>query len=187
MTASPSYQAYNELFHSLYSELCNYANGFLNDEAVAEDVVQETFIRLWQKHQEIIGIPNIKAYLFRAVRNNSISALRKRNAEEAGNKGFEWLAEVSEDPDAQEKEQVKPYYDQLIYEAIANLPPQCREVFTCCRLQGMTHQQTAAKLGLSAKTVENYMGRALKLLRKYLGQYGLPVTFFFLLNMLMQG
>ncbi|MBC9910236.1 RNA polymerase sigma-70 factor [Chitinophaga varians] len=182
MITSPSYQAYNELFHSLYSELCNYANSFLNDDAAAEDVVQETFIRLWQKHRELIGIPNIKAYLYRAVRNNSISVLRKRTAEEAGNKGFEWVADVSEDPDAREVSEAKPFYEQLIYEAIANLPPQCREVFTCCRIQGMTHQQTADKLGLSAKTVENYMGRALKILRKYLGQYGLPVFIFFLLK-----
>ncbi|HVI49556.1 MAG TPA: RNA polymerase sigma-70 factor [Chitinophaga sp.] len=184
MTTSPSYQAYNELFHALYNELCNYANSYLHDDAAAEDVVQETFIKLWQKHRELIGIPNIKSYLFRAVRNNSISELRKRNAEDAGNKGFEWMTEASEEPDELERQQAKPYYDQLIYEAIANLPPQCREVFTCCRLQGMTHQQTAAKLGLSAKTVENYMGRALKLLRKYLSKYGLPTLLLFLLKML---
>ncbi|NSL86497.1 RNA polymerase sigma-70 factor [Chitinophaga solisilvae] len=182
MTATPSFQAYNDLFHSLYNELCNYANTFLNDDDAAEDVVQETFIKLWQKHREIIGIPNIKAYLFRAVRNNSISALRRRNAEETGNKAYEWVVDVSEEPDALEKQNAKPYYEQLIYEAIANLPPQCREVFTCCRLQGMTHQQTAVKLGLSAKTVENYMGRALKILRKYLGEYGLPAGLLFLLK-----
>jgi RNA polymerase sigma-70 factor (family 1) len=184
MITSPSYKAYNELFHAQYNDLCNYAYSFLKDDAAAEDVVQETFIKLWQKHQDLIGIPNIKAYLFRAVRNNSISALRKQSTEEAGNKGFEWIADISEDPEVQEKENAKPYYDQLIYEAIANLPPQCREVFTCCRLHGMTHQQTAVKLGLSAKTVENYMGRALKILRKYLQKYGLPISVFFLLKIL---
>lgn len=185
MITSPSYQAYKELFHSQYNDLCNYAYSFLKDDAAAEDVVQETFIRLWEKHQQLIDIPNIKAYLFRAVRNNSISVLRKQTTEEAGNKGFEWTLELTEDPQAQEIAQTKPYYEQLIYEAIANLPPQCREVFTCCRLQGMTHQQTAVKLGLSAKTVENYMGRALKLLRKYLQQYGLPISILFMLKILM--
>ncbi|MCW3465521.1 RNA polymerase sigma-70 factor [Chitinophaga nivalis] len=185
MTNTPSYQAYKALFHAQYNDLCNYAFSFLGNDAAAEDVVQETFIKLWQKHQELISIPNIRSYLFRAVRNNSISVLRKQQVEEAGNKAFEWLADVSEDPDEQERENAKPYYDQLIYEAIANLPPQCREVFTCCRLQGMTHQQAATKLGLSAKTVENYMGRALKLLRKYLQQYGLPAGILFLLKLSM--
>ncbi|MBO9731226.1 MAG: RNA polymerase sigma-70 factor [Chitinophaga sp.] len=184
MLTSPSYQAYKELFHSQYNDLCNYAYSFLKDDAAAEDVVQETFIRLWEKHQNLIGIPNIKAYLFRAVRNNSISALRKLGTEEAGNKGFEWISDSMEDPDAREIENARPYYEQLIYEAVANLPPQCREVFTCCRINGMTHQQAATKLGLSAKTVENYMGRALKLLRKYLLQYGLPVSILFLLKIL---
>ncbi|WP_339071118.1 RNA polymerase sigma-70 factor [Chitinophaga sp. 212800008-4] len=174
MITSPSYQAYKELFHSQYNDLCNYAYSFLKDDAAAEDVVQETFIRLWEKHQGLIGIPNIKAYLFRAVRNNSISVLRKQNTEEAGNKGFEWVADYADDPEHREIENARPHYEQLLREAIANLPPQCREVFTCCRLEGMTHQQTAVKLGLSAKTVENYMGRALKLLRKYLQKYGLP-------------
>jgi RNA polymerase sigma-70 factor (ECF subfamily) len=185
MVTSPSYQAYKELFHSQYNDLCNYAYSFLKDDAAAEDVVQETFIKLWEKHRELIGIPNIKAYLFRAVRNNSISALRKLNTEEAGNKGFEWIADIAEDPNAKEIENARPYYEQLIYEAIANLPPQCREVFTCCRINGMTHQQTAIKLGLSAKTVENYMGRALKLLRKYLQQYGLPMSILFILKLFM--
>ncbi|NIG56058.1 RNA polymerase sigma-70 factor [Chitinophaga sp. Cy-1792] len=184
MITSPSYQAYQALFHSLYNELCNYAYSFLNDDAAAEDVVQETFIKLWQKHQDLIGIPNIKAYLFRAVRNNSISALRKINVEQAHNKGYELLADYSEEPGEQEKEQSKPYYEQLIYEAIENLPPQCKEVFTRCRVKGMTHQQAAAELGLSAKTVENYMGRALKILRKYLSAYGLPVCMLFLVNLL---
>ena len=185
MITPPSYQAYQELFHSQYNDLCNYAYSFLKDDAAAEDVVQETFIKLWEKHRELISIPNIKAYLFRAVRNNSISALRKLNTEEAGNKGFEWMADIAEDPNVQEIENARPYYEQLIYEAIANLPPQCREVFTCCRINGMTHQQTAAKLGLSSKTVENYMGRALKLLRKSLQQYGLPMSILFLLKLFM--
>lgn len=184
MVTTPSYAAYKELFHSQYSDLCNYANSYLKDDAVAEDVVQETFIRLWEKHPELIEMPNIKAYLYRAVRNNSISVLRKQSTEDNGNKGYEWLQDSSEDPDANEIAASKPHYDKLIYEAIAQLPPQCREVFTCCRVQGMTHQQTALKLGLSPKTVENYMGRALKLLRKYLYKYGLPIGILFLLKIL---
>ncbi|WP_143306782.1 RNA polymerase sigma-70 factor [Chitinophaga vietnamensis] len=182
MITTPSYQAYNELFHSLYNELCNYAYSFLNDDAAAEDVVQETFIKLWQKHQDMIGMPNIKAYLFRAVRNNSISVLRKKAVENANSKAFELTLDTSEEPDLQERERVKPYYEQLVREAIANLPPQCYEVFTRCRMQGMTHQQAADDMGLSAKTVENYMGRALKLLRKYLRQYGLPAALLIVLK-----
>ncbi len=178
----PSYQAYKDLFESLYGELCNYAYTFLNDDAAAEDVVQETFIRLWQRHQEMIGIPNIKPYLYRAVRNNSISALRKLQVEQSHQKGFEQLADISEEPSENEKREAKPHYEKLIYEAIANLPPQCREVFTRCRVQGMTHQQAANELGLSAKTVENYMGRALKILRKYLADYGLPVCLLLMVN-----
>ncbi|MFY0256232.1 RNA polymerase sigma-70 factor [Chitinophaga sp. 30R24] len=185
MITSPSYQAYKELFYSQYNDLCNYAYSFLKDDAAAEDVVQETFIKLWEKHREQIGIPNIKAYLFRAVRNNSISALRKQYTENASQKGFESFVEIAENPDTLEIENAKPYFEQLVYEAIANLPPQCREVFTCCRIQGMTHLQTAQKLGLSAKTVENYMGRALKLLRKYLQQYGLPMSIIFLLKLIL--
>lgn len=175
MVKTPSYRAYKELFYSQYSDLCNYAYSYLKDDAAAEDVVQETFIKLWEKHPEMIDMPNIKAYLYRAVRNNSISVLRKQTTEDNGNKGFEWVQDISEDPEAKEIAEAKPHYDKLIYEAIAQLPPQCREVFTCCRVQGMTHQQAATKLGLSPKTVENYMGRALKLLRKYLQQYGLPI------------
>lgn len=174
MRTEPSYRLYSELFQELYQELCNYAYTYLQDDAAAEDVVQETFTRLWQKHREMISAAHIRPYLFRAVRNNCISAIRSHQAGEAAGKSYEVVMDDSQEPNVFEKEQVKPHYEQLIYEAIANLPPQCREVFTCCKLKGMTHQQTATQLGLSAKTVENYMGRALKLLRKYLQQYGLP-------------
>ncbi|MBV7530081.1 RNA polymerase sigma-70 factor [Chitinophaga sp. sic0106] len=184
MITSPSYQAYKDLFHSLYNELCNYAYSFLNDDAAAEDVVQETFIKLWQKHPDLIQMPNIKPYLFRAVRNNSISVIRKLQVEQNNQKGYGQLADISEEPDELEKAAAKPYFDQLIYEAIANLPPQCREVFTRCRIQGMTHQQAATDLGLSAKTVENYMGRALKILRKYLADYGLPAGILLMIKLL---
>jgi len=185
MITSPSYQAYKDLFHALYNELCNYAYSFLNDDAAAEDVVQETFIKLWQKHPDMIQLPNIRPYLYRAVRNNSITVLRKQQVEQNNKKGFIQLADVREEPREEEKETVKPYFDQLIHEAIANLPPQCREVFTRCRMQGMTHQQAAADLGLSAKTVENYMGRALKILRKYLADYGLPAAALLMIKILM--
>lgn len=184
MTGSASYQQFKDLFQSLYGELCNYAYSFLMDDAAAEDVVQETFIKLWEKHPEMINIPSINAYLFRAVRNNSISALRKINTTVTATKAISYTLPIETAPDAFSKEELTPYYEQFLYEAIASLPPQCREVFTCCKLKGMSQQQTAAQLGLSVKTVENYMGRALKLLRKYLKACGFPTGLLLLIKML---
>jgi RNA polymerase sigma-70 factor (family 1) len=184
MTRPTSYQQFKDLFQSLYGELCNYAYSFLLDDAAAEDVVQETFIKLWEKHSEMIGIPNINAYLFRAVRNNSISALRKLNTTANASKAISYTLATETEPEAFAKEALTPYYEQFLYEAIASLPPQCREVFTCCKLKGMSQQQTATQLGLSVKTVENYMGRALKLLRKYLTTAGFPIVVVLIIKML---
>jgi RNA polymerase sigma-70 factor (family 1) len=183
MTASV-YKQFEELFHSLYSELCNYAYHFLKNDAEAEDVVQETFINIWQKHRDIINA-DMKYYLYRAVRNNSISMLRKRNNAEAENKALSYIQDGEQEPDVwRQKESGPPNQKALIAEAIASLPPQCREVFTCCKLRSMSYQQTADHMGLSVKTVENYMGRALKLLREYLKKYGLPASLILLIKML---
>lgn len=179
----PVYKQFEELFHSLYSELCNYAYHFLKNDAEAEDVVQETFINIWQKHRDIINA-DMKYYLYRAVRNNSISLLRKRKNAEAESKALSYIQDWEQEPEVWQQKNSAVNQQALIAGAIASLPPQCREVFTCCKLKAMSYQQTADHMGLSVKTVENYMGRALKQLREQLKKYGLPAGLILLIKML---
>lgn len=163
--ASPE-TIFKELFSAEYSKLCRYALTYMQDEHAAEDVVQDTFIRIWETRRELITSPDIRYYLVTAVRNNCISALRKQksnklrfpeNAPEGEAEPF--LTSMQHHQEAEER-------SSRLSKALDTLPPKCREVFLMTKMQGLSYRQVAEGLGISIKTVENQMGKALKMLRE---------------------
>lgn len=161
----------HDLFQAHYVELCRFAYRYVNSRAVAEELVQECFYRVWR--QAGVAGPDderiTRAYLYRAVRNQALNHLKHRRVEEA------W-----ETADRQREPDVAPSPDQTldtaelgraIREAVEQLPERCRAVFVLRRDQGMSYDEIATTLGLSEKTVENHMGRALRSLRERLKPY----------------
>ncbi len=162
--------AFKELFDREYNNLCRYAMTYMQDSHLAEDVVQETFIKLWEQKQNLIALAEVKYYLITAVRNNCITALRKQskagvqfaeNTPEPDPEPFITTTQIREDANEQAKK---------IADALDRLPPKCKEVFLMVKLHGMSYKQTAEMLKLSVKTVENQMGKAIKTLREYSSQ-----------------
>jgi RNA polymerase sigma-70 factor (family 1) len=155
------YHSFQQLFNTWYNTLCNYAYSFLKDRDTSEDIVQEVFVRIWEDRPQIIGTEGVRYYLFTAVRNNCISRLRKekRQVVLSLDEGMPTPApERREDPD----------YRALVRIAIDELPPRCREVFLLSRFSKMTYKDIARSLDISEKTVENQLGKALKLIRAFL-------------------
>jgi RNA polymerase sigma-70 factor (ECF subfamily) len=158
--------AFKHLFAQEYSKLCRYALTFLSDSHQAEDVVQETFIRIWERQRDIIASPNARFYLISAVRNNCITALRKLKTQNIV------FTDAAPEPEpeihftALQRKEAEQERSHRIAAALDLLPPKCREVFLLIKMQGMTYQQAADTLGISVKTVENQMGKALKVLRE---------------------
>lgn len=162
------------VFEKYYSSLCNYAFSFLKDTIACEDIVQEIFIKIWENRPDLIASDTVRFYLFTAVRNNCITQLRKEKkgvlvefTDQDGGDAAEGPPIFREEGAAQKD------YSSLLAEGIRRLPPKCREVFILTRSSNMTYQQTADSLGISIKTVENQVGKALKLLRVYLNSGGL--------------
>ncbi|HEY1112770.1 MAG TPA: RNA polymerase sigma-70 factor [Chitinophagaceae bacterium] len=157
------YRHFEAVFHSLYNELANYAFSILKSKEDAEDVVQEVFIRVWQTNPDVLSTPDVKFYLLTSTRNGCISLLRKTAGKTVV--GPENIADtaVSDMPPAAPAKDI----ETLVAEALALLPPQCAAVFKLTRFGGLTYQQTAEALGLSVKTVENQVGKALKIMRDY--------------------
>lgn len=158
--------AFKHLFAQEYSKLCRYALTFLSDSHQAEDVVQETFIRVWERQRDIIASPNARFYLISAVRNNCITALRRLKTQNIV------FTETTPEPEpeihftALQQREADQERSGKIAAALDLLPPKCREVFLLIKMQGMTYQQAADTLSISIKTVENQMGKALKVLRE---------------------
>jgi RNA polymerase sigma-70 factor (family 1) len=158
--------AYKELFHKEYRKLCHYALSYVQDSHLAEDVVQDTFIKIWEQKKDLIQSPNIKYYLITAVKNNSITAVRKQKMQrvqfteetpEPEPEPFFTTRSIREDAAEQAKR---------VAEALDQLPPKCKEVFLLIKLHGMSYKQAAESLDLSVKTIENQMGKAIKILRE---------------------
>lgn len=153
-------------FDQHYQKLCSYAYAFLKDDESCEDVVQDIFINIWEKRRDLIGSDQLRFYIFSAVRNNCLRLLQK-------NKTYR-IVELTDEKESDEDffigidpAETAAEPSVLIAKAMELLPPKCREVFLLSRLSDQSYQQIADSLGISVKTVENQVGKALKILRKF--------------------
>lgn len=164
--------AFEMMFKSHYQPLCNYAYSFLLDRDEAEEVVQATFLAIWEKKEGITIASSLKAYLYRAVRNNCLNVLKhakikKRHAEESA-----FVSDRSHEAVAQSV--ISTELDQKIGDALMALPEQCRLIFKLSRYEELKYAEIAQQLNISVKTVENQIGKALKIMREQLKEY-LPI------------
>jgi RNA polymerase sigma-70 factor (ECF subfamily) len=166
------------LFKTHYSSLCSYANSFLRDVDASEEVVQEVMFKIWTNRKTLVIDTSMKSYLFRAVRNGCMNVLKHIKVRDE----YRSWREHAGDENLRSKEDdiIASELEQKIREAIDRLPMERRKVFVLSRYDGLTYGQIAEKLGISVKTVENQMGKALKTLREELAEY-LPwlVLFFY--------
>jgi len=156
---------FEKIFHRYYSPLCNYASKIVADDAVAEDIVQNLFIQLWEGGK-LTEVKNTEHFLIRAVKFKSIDFLRTRDA------GRELSLDNIEDDRAIDENELKEEdIEPLFYYFTAKLPPKTREIFLLSRKTGLTYKEIAEELDISVKTVENQMGRALRILKELLKEH----------------
>lgn len=157
------------LFTAWYSKLCSYANGFLKDPDASEEVVQEVMLKIWINRDKLEISSSVQSYLFRSVRNGCFNLLKHVNIREEYKSYKE--REDSALQRSHEEVVMGTELEQKIREAIDRLPMERRRVFIMSRYDGLTYQQIADHLGISVKTVENQMSKALKFLREELADY----------------
>jgi RNA polymerase sigma-70 factor, ECF subfamily len=161
------------VFHYYYSGLCAYCERITGSRQTAEDIVQDLFIYLWIKHDQINITFSLKNYLFTSVKNRALDfikhekvKIRKLNSLDPSDKNSVdnlssfWLAESE--------------LLEIIEKGLEKLTPRCREIFRLSRFEELKNQDIAEKLGISKRTVELQISNALKILRVELKPY-LPV------------
>lgn len=165
---------FEKMFKAWYSPLCNYAFGFLASRDDAEETVQSVFIQLWSKRKEIEIESSLRSYLFRAVRNSCLNLLKhekvKKEYSEYAMSAPTATAVGGDDIMSAEELRIR------ISDALEMLPTECRRVFELSRFEELKYAEIANKLGISIKTVENQMGKALRIMREELKDY-LPIIF----------
>ena len=169
--------AFEQLFKQHYRSLHAYACTLLKDETAGEEIVQQVFYKLWERIDNLSIQGSVTAYLYRAVHNESLNVIKHRKVRIAYQVHTQHTTIDSTDHPAK-KMQLKQL-EQELEKAIQSLPEQCRTIFQLSRFEALRYKEIADRLQLSVKTVENQMGKALKILRTKLVDY-LPLLIIFI-------
>ncbi|MCK0131662.1 RNA polymerase sigma-70 factor [Flavobacteriaceae bacterium F08102] len=168
--------AFKMLFETYYDQLTIYVNSFTNDQDTTKDIIQDTFIKLWNSktnfdfHQSILGYLYKTAYFTFIDKYRLDMKERKFLDDHVYKKRLELLN--TEDEEMRQKK-----IDQ-VSEAIENLPPKCKEIFKMSKLQGYKYKEIANMKNISIKTVEAQMAKAFSRLRSILSKKGTINLFF---------
>jgi RNA polymerase sigma-70 factor (ECF subfamily) len=161
--------AFELLFHFYYPGLVMYASQYTADHAEAEEIVQDFFVRLWQKQNLLISSDSLKGYFFSSIKNKSLNFLKHKRIEE---KYLKEMMDLSNHHLAYEPDlYVASELQEKIKSGIDHLPERCREVFIMSRIRGMKNVEIASELNISQRTVETHITKALKVLRVELKDY----------------
>jgi RNA polymerase sigma-70 factor, ECF subfamily len=162
-------KAFEQVFKHHYKLLHAYAYTLLKDDAAAEEMVQNVFYKLWERTDGLHIAGSLAAYLYRAVHNESLNYLKHQKVR------AEHSLRVSYHMDSRGESATRTLrmkeLEEKLRTALAELPEGCRTVFQLSRFEELKYSQIAEVLGISIKTVENQMGKALKLLRTQLAEF----------------
>jgi RNA polymerase sigma-70 factor (ECF subfamily) len=154
--------AFDEIFRTWYASLVRIAEGLLSSRAVAEEIVQDVMLELWRRRENLAPGSSPQAYLFQSTRNRALNHIRHEHVQRRGEPHVMAAASVHASAHA---ELVEEEIEVALREAIRDLPQRTRDVFELSRVQGLKYSEIAEALGISVKTVEAQMGRALRALR----------------------
>lgn len=167
-------KSFELLYHKYYRRLCLYAFSLLSDEYEAEEIVQDIYVNLWKNRKSIQITGSLKSYLFRAVHNQSVNAIKrkltKKNSVNNTLPGDSWIGlENMINYDAYILERLEAEdTEKKITEAIEMLPDQCKKIFKLSRLDNLSTTEISQKLNISTHTVRGQIQKAIQKILKYI-------------------
>ncbi|MBE7170078.1 MAG: RNA polymerase sigma-70 factor [Williamsia sp.] len=169
---------WDRIYLENYTGLYQYAFTILNDESLAEEMIHQVFLRILEKKEPVAIHTSLKAYLYRSVNNESLNHLKHQKVKQdyqahAAYTSNRQPATPSSNLDYRELE-------HRLREAMNRLPEQCRTIFQLSRYEELKYAEIASQLGLSVKTVENQISKALKRIREHLGGLLIPTLLLFI-------
>jgi RNA polymerase sigma-70 factor (ECF subfamily) len=159
------------VFETFYPRLLRFANEYVGDRFEAENILQDVFLKLWEKRESLSANINLYAYLLTMVKNQCMDFLRHRQVVERNfvdretalqqETSFNYYAISRFDTEQMDVESL----ERFVEKAINELTEPCRKVFELSRYDGLKYKEIADKMGISVKTVETHISHALKILR----------------------
>ena len=168
-------QRFRQIFRASYPSLSFYATRLVQDDE-AEDIVQEAFMELWKRKEDIEDESHIKAFLYRIVYTRALNVIKHRTVVNNHADSVKKVTQFKLDYYDPEANDVMGYIEGLetrkqINDAISELPAKCREVFILSYQHDKKNKEIAEQLGISIRTVEVHLYKALKTLRTRLKRH----------------
>ncbi len=157
--------AFTKLFYAYKNKLYSFILQLTGSAAMAEDVVQETFLKVWRNRAAFSALENFNAYLFKIAQNDAINGLRRQS------RGYLIMSAIErEKTDSNDIEDILTGKEMkaVLQQAVDRLPPQQRRVFELSRNEGLKYEEIANQLNISVSTVRNHMVQALKTIREFI-------------------
>jgi RNA polymerase sigma-70 factor (ECF subfamily) len=154
--------AFDAIFREWYPSLVRSAESIVRSRAVAEELVQDVMLELWRRRESLAKESSPQAYLFQSTRNRALNHIRHERVERKSEPELIRQTEMSAPASSL---LVEEEIEVALRAAVAELPERCREVFELSRTHGLKYAEIATVLGISIKTVEAQMGKALRSLR----------------------
>ena len=167
--------AFNGIYNRYWKRLLTYTSKILNDQSLAEDVLQDVFTKLWLNRNEV-KIDNLESYLFVAVKNKSISLFRKVKFTPLDEEIIENLLQHNIEADAYI---ISNELEDGIFKVIKKLPKRCRDIFYMSKFRNYSNEEIAQYYNISRRTVENQLYIALKHIKLNLSKAISIIIFYF--------
>ena len=168
-------KAYMFLLDHYHRRLHAYANSLIDNQALAEDIVQNVFLKTWQFRKKLNPKYSVQSFLYKSVYNEFVNTYKKDQAMMSLQlKYYESLSEVVEGMDSKALSKII----ELVTKEIEKLPPKCRHIFTLSKKEGLTNQEISEHLSISIKTVESQITKAFTIIRDKLGEKYKTILFF---------
>lgn len=162
LLAQGSEYAFAELFDHYRARIFSVARRFLKSREMAEEVVQEVFLKVWMRREDLVRISYFEGYLFTMARNRIFDGIKDMAEETAAKREFAHrIQHVNGTDDPVTEKQ----YEELLREAVNQLPPQQKQIFRLAKMEGLSHQAIAEQLDISRLTVKTHMAKALQTIR----------------------
>ncbi|MBN9384933.1 MAG: RNA polymerase sigma-70 factor [Chitinophagaceae bacterium] len=172
--AEGNQEAFKTLFDMYWDHIYTVAFVLTKSANMAEDMVQDIFLKIWQQRQKLATVEKLESYFFIVARNHIYTCLQKQRKEQAFRKDLlEWFSGNDATP---EQQLLFKESTQLLAEAISRLTPQQQAIYKMTREEGLTHEQVAEQLHISPNTVRNHIVASLKIIRDYLSHHASPLA-----------